>query len=106
MAAKRGKSQARRNSGNRSGGLPGWAWLVLGVVLTVLVVLAVPKFFHGDGGDGFFRPKPIRSMWKRHLSGQMDEQYRLWGVLMFQCWLQLNDFASPREEARVLALAN
>lgn len=57
MAAKRGKSQARRNPGNR-GGLPGWAWLVLGVVLTVAVVLAVPRFLHGDGGDGFFRPKP------------------------------------------------
>lgn len=57
MAAKRGKSQARRNSGTRSG-LPGWAWLVMGVVLTVVVVLAVPKFFRGSGGDGFFRPKP------------------------------------------------
>lgn len=57
MAAKRGKSQARRNPGNR-GGLPGWAWLVLGIVLTLVVVLAAPKFFHGDGSDGFFRPKP------------------------------------------------
>lgn len=57
MAAKRGKSQARRNSGTRAG-LPGWAWLVLGVVLTVIVVLAMPRFFHGDGGDGFFRPRP------------------------------------------------
>jgi len=57
VAAKRGKSQARRNSGGKAG-LPGWAWLVLGVVLTVIVVLAVPRFFHGDGGDGFFRPKP------------------------------------------------
>lgn len=57
MAAKRGKSQARRNSGNGPG-LPGWAWLVLGVVLTAVVVLAVPKFFRGSGGDGFFRPKP------------------------------------------------
>ncbi len=57
MAAKRGKSQARRNSGHR-GGLPGWAWLVLGVVLTVLVVLAVPRLFSGGDGDGFFRPKP------------------------------------------------
>lgn len=57
MAAKRGKSQARRNSGTRSG-LPGWAWLVLGVVLTAVVVLAAPKFFRGSGGDGFFRPKP------------------------------------------------
>lgn len=57
MAAKRGKSQARRNPGNR-GGLPAWAWLVLGIVLTMIVVLAAPKFFRGDGGDGFFRPKP------------------------------------------------
>jgi cell division protein FtsN len=57
VAAKRGKSQARRNPGNR-GGLPGWAWLVLGVVLTVIVVLAMPRWFRGDGGDGFFRPKP------------------------------------------------
>ena len=41
MAARRGKSQARRNQGN--GGLPGWAWLVLGIVLTVVVLLAAPK---------------------------------------------------------------
>ena len=57
MAAKRGKSQARRNSGTRAG-MPGWAWLVLGVVLTTVVVLAAPKFFRGSGGDGFFRPRP------------------------------------------------
>jgi len=57
VAAKRGKSQARRNSGNSSG-MPGWAWLVLGVVLTVAVVLAAPKFMKSGGGDGFFRPKP------------------------------------------------
>jgi len=38
MAARRGKSQARRNGGN-SGGLPGWAWLVLGVVITIIVVV-------------------------------------------------------------------
>lgn len=56
MAARRGKSQARRNTGN--GGLPGWAWLVLGVVLTVVVVLAMPRLFRGGDGDGFFRPKP------------------------------------------------
>lgn len=56
MAAKRGKSQARRN-GN-SAGMPGWAWLVLGVVLTIAVVLAAPKFMKSGGGDGFFRPTP------------------------------------------------
>lgn len=55
MAARRGKSQARRNSGN---GIPGWAWLILGVVLTIVVVLAAPKLLKSDGKDGFFRPKP------------------------------------------------
>jgi len=57
VAAKRGKSQARRNGGN-SGGLPGWAWLVLGIVLTLAVILMAPKFMKPGGGDGFFRPKP------------------------------------------------
>ena len=58
MAARRGKSQARRNT---SSGLPGWAWLVIGVLVTLLVVLAVPRLLKGDGsGDGFLRigPKP------------------------------------------------
>lgn len=55
MAARRGKSQARRNSGN---GIPGWAWLILGVVLTIAVVLMAPKLLKSDGKDGFFRPKP------------------------------------------------
>ncbi len=57
MAAKRGKSQARRNNG-RDAGLPGWAWLVLGVVLTIGVVLFAPKLLKSGAGDGFFRPKP------------------------------------------------
>ena len=56
MAARRGKSQARRNQGN--GGLPGWAWLVLGIVLTVAVLLAAPRLLRSDQGDGFFRPRP------------------------------------------------
>ena len=56
MAARRGKSQARRNGSN---GLPGWAWLVIGVLVTLLVVLAAPRLLKSDGGaDGFFRPKP------------------------------------------------
>ena len=56
MAARRGKSQARRNQSN---GLPGWAWLVIGVLLTLLIVLAAPRLLKSDGsGDGFFRPKP------------------------------------------------
>ena len=55
MAARRGKSQARRNQSN---GLPGWAWLVIGVLLTLLIVLAAPRLLKSDvSGDGFFRPK-------------------------------------------------
>lgn len=57
MAARRGKSQARRNGSN---GLPGWAWLVIGVLITLLVVIAAPRLLKGGEGDGFLRivPKP------------------------------------------------
>ena len=58
MAARRGKSQARRNASN---GLPGWAWLVIGVLVTLLVVLGAPRLLKsGADGDGFLRigPKP------------------------------------------------
>ena len=55
MAVKRGKSQARRNSGNR-GGMPGWAWLVLGVLVTLAAVLVLPRYLKTGDGDGFFRP--------------------------------------------------
>jgi cell division protein FtsN len=57
MATRRGKSQARRNGSN---GLPGWAWLVVGVLVTLLVVLAAPRLLKPGSGDGFLRigPKP------------------------------------------------
>ena len=42
MAARRGKSQARRNSSPR-GGMPGWAWLVLGLVLGVGAIWLAPR---------------------------------------------------------------
>jgi cell division protein FtsN len=58
VAAKRGKSQARRNNNGNSAGLPGWAWLVLGVVLTIGVVLVAPKYLKSGDGDGFIRPRP------------------------------------------------
>ncbi|MGN7727265.1 SPOR domain-containing protein [Luteimonas sp. 22616] len=57
MAARRGKSQARRNSGN-TGGLPGWAWLILGIVIALLAMLALPRVFKSDGNDGFILPRP------------------------------------------------
>jgi len=56
VAAKRGKSQARRNSGNGNG-IPGWVWGAFGLVLGVVLILVVPRYFKRDG-DGFFRPHP------------------------------------------------
>ncbi len=54
MAARRGKTQARRNTGN---GIPGWAWLVAGLVLGAALFLIVPNLMKKEG-DGFFRPQP------------------------------------------------
>lgn len=56
MAARRGKSQARRNNGN-SGGLPGWAWMIIGVLITVVAVMVAPRLLKSDGQDGFYRPR-------------------------------------------------
>jgi cell division protein FtsN len=55
LAARRGKSQARRNQNN---GIPGWAWLIAGLLLGIVVLLATPRFLKSDAADGFFRPKP------------------------------------------------
>jgi cell division protein FtsN len=54
MAARRGKSQARRNSGN---GTPGWVWLVAGAAIAAVAFLAAPNLFKKDG-DGFLRAGP------------------------------------------------
>lgn len=52
--ARRGKSQARRSGG----GLPGWAWLVLGIVIALAAVLLAPKLLKPEGRDGFILPRP------------------------------------------------
>ena len=54
MAARRGKSQARRNS---SQGTPGWVWLIAGVAIAAVVFLAAPNLLKG-GDDGFLRAGP------------------------------------------------
>jgi asparagine synthase (glutamine-hydrolysing) len=40
--------------------------------------------------EGYLRPAPIRKKWAEHLSGQFNWSYPLWGVLMFQAWLEEN----------------
>jgi asparagine synthase (glutamine-hydrolysing) len=37
--------------------------------------------------EGYFRPEPIRRIWAEHLKGNVNMQYLLWCVLMFQAWL-------------------
>ncbi len=50
---------------------------------------------HRLRSEGFFSPEPIRRMWQAHIGGRINEEYRLWGVLMFQSWLEANsDIAS------------
>lgn len=70
MAAKRGKSQARRSGGNGNG-IPGWAWMVLGILLTVVVVIVAPKYLKADG-DGFFRPQPNPDAQPVPVAGEED----------------------------------
>ncbi|MGY0560623.1 SPOR domain-containing protein [Luteimonas sp. A277] len=56
MAVRKGKSQARRNSGNGNG-LPGWAWMLIGILVAVIAILVAPRFFKSEGEDGFYRPR-------------------------------------------------
>ncbi len=41
---------------------------------------------------GYFAPGPIRAKWREHLEGKRQWHYQLWPVLMFQAWLEAQDF--------------
>ena len=38
--------------------------------------------------EGYLDAEPIRRKWVEHLSGRRNWQYHLWGILMFQAWLE------------------
>jgi asparagine synthase (glutamine-hydrolysing) len=38
----------------------------------------------------FLCTQTVRDVWKQHLSGSQNWQYRLWNVLMFQAWYRHN----------------
>jgi asparagine synthase (glutamine-hydrolysing) len=40
--------------------------------------------------EGFFDASTIRQKWSEHLSERHNWQYQLWGVLMFEAWLEAN----------------
>ena len=56
MAARRGKSQARRSGKSSRKGIPGWAWLLAGL----LIGLAIAGFvvLRGGLGDTRLLPRP------------------------------------------------
>jgi asparagine synthase (glutamine-hydrolysing) len=39
---------------------------------------------------GYFDVKQVRKVWEQHSSGEKNQQYQLWSVLMFQAWLDSN----------------
>ena len=51
------------------------------------------------------RPEPIRRMWQAHLEGNVNEQYKLWIVLMFQAWLESTSESSARSASALPARA-
>ena len=55
MAARRNKSQARRNGGGN--GTPGWIWLIAGAVLAAVAFLVAPNLLKKDHFDPL-RPTP------------------------------------------------
>jgi cell division protein FtsN len=57
MAAKRGRSQAKRNGGG-NGGMPVAAWIVIAVAVGIGAWLLLPQFAGKDGVEGFFRAAP------------------------------------------------
>ena len=40
--------------------------------------------------EGYLKPAPILQAWKEHLIGRIDHTPKLWAVLMFQSWLEVN----------------
>ena len=38
--------------------------------------------------EGFFREAAVTRKWQEHLAGHADHSFQLWGVLMFQAWLE------------------
>jgi asparagine synthase (glutamine-hydrolysing) len=49
---------------------------------------------------GVIDPAPVRSLWRRHLSGEANGQYLLWPVLMLMSWMDVYVSAPQRAPAR------
>lgn len=38
--------------------------------------------------EGFLHTAEVRNLWREHLSGERNWQYRIWNILMFQAWCE------------------
>jgi len=56
VATRNRKTARKRRSSNADSRLPGWAWLFIGALLALGLVLVAPQYLKPDGADGFFRP--------------------------------------------------
>ena len=41
--------------------------------------------------QGYLNSAPIQQLWMEHLEGNFDKAGELWGILMFQAWIDKND---------------
>ena len=56
--------------------------------------------------EGFFRPAAVRDAWTALMRGDSRQQFKLWGILMFQAWLEAQDLQKSRPEMERAALAS
>jgi asparagine synthase (glutamine-hydrolysing) len=54
--------------------------------------------------EGYFSAAPIRQKWSEHVSGRRNWQAQMWGVLMFQSWLEQHKalISAKSEDAVIL----
>jgi asparagine synthetase B (glutamine-hydrolysing) len=53
--------------------------------------------------EAYLNPVPIRKKWEEHLSGRRNWHYWLWGVLMFQAWLdRITHFKHQTDDSQFL----
>jgi asparagine synthase (glutamine-hydrolysing) len=50
--------------------------------------------------EGFFNAAEVREKWNQHLAGRGAWQYHLWDILMFQQWLEHQQWVPGVESAR------
>ena len=63
-------------------GIPIAEWLV-GPLRDWAEDLLEPQAMHTDG---FFITERVQDLWQQHVSGRVNNGYRLWSILMFQDW--------------------